>query len=168
VLATPAREVSPTSFLNSVHNVAAGYWSIAMQCRQASTSLCVFDASFTAGLLETATQVAAELGAIALVAYDQPYPEPLHSARPLGDKFAVALVLAAEVSPRSIACLEVEFRAQAAAATPMADAALEAVRVGNPAARSLPLLASLAGGAAAHVVLPYLDAGHLSVDVAPC
>jgi hypothetical protein len=168
VLATPAREVSPTSFLNSVHNVAAGYWSIGMQCRQASTSLCVHDASFTAGLLETATQVAAEGQPIALIAYDQPYPEPLRSARPVREKFAVALVLAPEVSQRSIACLEVEFRAHAAAETPMADAALEAVRVGNPAARSLPLLASLAGGREGRVVLPYLDAGHLSVAVAPC
>src|SRR5207237_7307321 len=102
-LATPAREVSPTSFLSSVHNVAAGYWSIATQCREPSTSLCVYDASFTAGLLEAATQVAVERRPVVLVAYDQPYPEPLRTARAVSEKFAVALLLTAHATPRSLA-----------------------------------------------------------------
>jgi hypothetical protein len=167
-LATPQREVSPTSFLNSVHNVAAGYWSIATQCREASTSLCVYDASFTAGLLETATQVAVEHGPVALIAYDQPYPEPLRTARPVGEKLAVALVLAPQATPRTLARLEVEFVARAASETGMPDRALEAVRLANPAARSLPLLAALAGAGASQVLLRYLEASHLSIAVAPC
>jgi len=167
-LATPEREVSPTSFLNSVHNVAAGYWSIATKCRAASTSLCVHDASFTAGLLEAATQASAERSAIVLIAYDQPYPEPLHSARTLGDKFAVALVLAAEAPQGALAALEVDFLPSAAAETRMPEDRLEAVRTGNPAARSLPLLAALARGESRQLVLPYLEDSHLAVGVAPC
>src|SRR5688572_11813713 len=38
-LAGPERAVSPTRFHNSVHNAAAGYWSIATGCRAASSSL---------------------------------------------------------------------------------------------------------------------------------
>ena len=167
-LATPAREVSPTSFLNSVHNVAAGYWSIATQCREPSTSLCVYDASFTAGLLEAATQVAVERKTVALIAHDQPYPQPLHAARPIGEKFAVALILAPAASRRSLATVEVRFAPAARTETRMSSDQLETVRAGNPAARSLPLLAALARGARDDVALAYLDGCHLSVTVAPC
>jgi hypothetical protein len=52
--------ISPTRFHNSVHNAAAGYWTIATGCREASTALSAFDASFAAGLLEAATQCAAD------------------------------------------------------------------------------------------------------------
>ena len=75
-LATPARQISPTRFHNSVHNAAAGYWSIANQCRAPSTSLAGLDASFAAGLLESACQVAGNGAAVTLIAYDHPYPEP--------------------------------------------------------------------------------------------
>jgi hypothetical protein len=168
VLATPAREVSPTSFLNSVHNVAAGYWSIATQCREASTSLCVYDASFAAGLLDTAAQVTVEQRAVALIAYDRPYPEPLHTARPVHEKFAAALVIAPTAGERVLASLEVRFVPSPASETRMPDARLETLRAGNPAARSLPLLAALAGGKSGQVRLPYLENSHLAVSVVPC
>lgn len=68
-LASPEREVSPTRFHNSVHNAAAGYWSIAMRAHAPSTSLCCHDASFAAGLLEAVIQVGVDGGAVALIAY---------------------------------------------------------------------------------------------------
>jgi hypothetical protein len=92
----------------------------------------------------------------------------LRTARPVGEKLAVALVLAPQATPRTLARLEVEFVAHAASETGMADRALEAVRLANPAARSLPLLAALAGAGARQVLLRYLEASHLSIAVAPC
>jgi len=92
-LAQPQRTMSPTRFTNSVHNAPAGYWHISTQSRAASTSLAAFDASFAAGLLEAATQCAVQRQAVLLVACDVPYPEPLHSLRPVTDVFAVALLL---------------------------------------------------------------------------
>lgn len=50
------RFISPTRFHNSVHNAAAGYWSIANQCMMPSTSLCAYNASFAAGLMEACCQ----------------------------------------------------------------------------------------------------------------
>lgn len=167
VLATAGREVSPTKFMNSVHNAAAGYWSIATQSREPSTSLCCYDASFAAGLLETAAQVAVSGRPAALIAYDQPYPEPLHAARALGCEFGVALLMAPEAG-NALAALEVELAAPDVPETRLADAVLEAVRLGNPAARSLPLLAALARGAAAEVILRYVAGANLRVRVAPC
>ncbi|MGZ5893550.1 MAG: beta-ketoacyl synthase chain length factor, partial [Caldimonas sp.] len=69
-LASQPTLISPTRFHNSVHNAAAGYWTIATGCRAASTALTAFDASFAAGLLEAATQCIADDRAVLLVACD--------------------------------------------------------------------------------------------------
>jgi hypothetical protein len=50
----------------------------------------------------------------------------------------------------------------------MADEALETLRRGVPAARSLPLLAALARGAGDALAIDYLDGLQLKVDIAPC
>jgi hypothetical protein len=167
-LATPAREISPTRFHNSVHNAAAGYWSIATQCRAPSTSLACRDASFAAGLLEAACQVAGDGAAVALIAYDHPYPEPLHAVRTIPAAFGIALVLTPSATDRSLAALDIAFVAQESAATPVAVPGLEALRNGVPAARSLPLLTALARGSPETVVLEYVSGTHLRVAVAPC
>jgi hypothetical protein len=166
-LASREREVSPTRFHNSVHNAAAGYWSIATRCHERSTSLCCRDVSFAAGLLEAAAQVVVDGVPVALIAYDQPYPEPLAAVRPIGANFGVALVLGPEARRTGFA-LDVAFAAERAAPTAMADAALEAMRGSVPAARSLPLLAALARSVRADVILEYFEAAHLKVAVAPC
>ena len=167
-LATPERQISPTRFHNSVHNAAAGYWSIATQCRAPSTSLCCHDASFAAGLLEAASQVAVAGAPVALIAYDHPYPEPLNAVRPISGDFGVALVLAPQATDRAVATLDVAFVGQETDATRVADPGLEALRTGVPAARSLPLLAALARGSREIVILEYVAGTHLRVAVTPC
>jgi len=145
-LATADRLMSPTRFTNSVHNAAAGYWHIATSSRAASTSLAAFDASFAAGLLEAAVQAASTGAPVLLVACDVPYPEPLHAVRPVADNFAVALVIdvpGVSGTPGGIG-LRVQHRADSEAPTPCETEALEALRLGIPAARSLPLLSALA------------------------
>jgi hypothetical protein len=137
-LAAPERAVSPTRFTNSVHNAAGGYWHIAVQGRRASTSIAAFDASFAAGLLEAAVQCLAGNEPVLLVAADVPYPEPLHSCRPLPDAFGVAMVL------RPGRQLQLRL-APGAAASHLAHPGLQALQTHIPAARALPLLAMLAG-----------------------
>jgi Beta-ketoacyl synthase, N-terminal domain len=162
-LATSERLVSPTRFTNSVHNAAAGYWHIAAQSRQPSTSLAAFDASFAAGLLEAAVQVHATQAPVMLVACDVPYPEPLHALRPVDDVMAVALVLApASSTGRSLA---IEMTHGDASITPCADAAFEALRIGIPAARALPLLHLLAANATGSVVLEGAPGSAFAIDV---
>jgi hypothetical protein len=181
-LAAPERMVSPTRFTNSVHNAAAGYWHIATQSRQPSTSLAAFDASFSAGLLEAAVQALASGAPVLLVACDVPYPEPLHAVRPVADVFAVALVLAPAARPVAGAAAT----ATSTATTPGAPAilrlacqpagqadgcshaGLEALRRGIPAARALPLLQALATpDRAATVTLEGADGQSLWLRLAP-
>ncbi len=168
ILATAPREVSPTRFHNSVHNAAAGYWCIAAATHEPSTSLCAHDASFAAGLLESATQVTVDDAVVALLAYDHPYPEPLHTLRPITAPFGMALVLTPRPSEKSLAVIEVEFASGRTEETKMQDAGLEALRCGVPAARALPLLLALASGKAAKLSIAYFDDNHLNIRVTPC
>jgi hypothetical protein len=166
-LATVEREISPTRFHNSVHNAPSGYWSIATQAQEPTTALCAFEASFAAGLLEAAGQAVVERRPILLVAYDIPYVPPLHAARPLSTSFGMAFVLAPQRSERTIARLEIALDPRREGdVTTMSDAALEAVRNGNPAARSLPLLAALARGGDETVVIEGTSGNRLVIALA--
>lgn len=167
-LSTLEREVSPTRFHNSVHNAPAGYWGIAVGSREPSTSVCAYDWSFAAGLLETAVQIAADGGPVALIAYDHRYPSPLNGVRPISSDFGVALVLVPEPTAHTTASLEVTFVPSRTPATAMTHPALEAVRATVPAGRSLPLLAALGRATEQVVIFEYGPGAHLRVAVTPC
>jgi hypothetical protein len=162
-LASPERLISPTRFHNSVHNAAAGYWSIAYGCTEASTSLCAGDASFGAGLLEALSQLACGARAVLLLAYDADYPPPLYAKRPIPDAFGVALLLVPERRAADLPRLQLTLSEAPAAS--MDHAALESLRASIPAARSLPLLEQLAQRRSGTVVLDYLETARLAVEV---
>lgn len=167
-LASADRQVSPTRFHNSVHNAPAGYWSIATGSRAPSTSLCAYDWSFAAGLLEAAAQLACGCPRLLLIAADMPYPEPLQGVRRVKLPFATALLLSADKSGQSLASAEVSLGIGGAAPSRMEDTGLEELRTDNPAARSLPLLALLAGGRAGDVTLDYVRGRSLCLSITPC
>ncbi|MDQ2962992.1 MAG: beta-ketoacyl synthase chain length factor [Pseudomonadota bacterium] len=166
MLATSDRRISPTRFHNSVHNAPAGYWSIATGAKAPSTSLCAFDGSFCAGLLEALCQVLVAREPVLLIAYDTCYPEPLHRTRPIADAFGIALLLSTERGEPTLGRVDAELTADAADV--MADPPLESLRMGYPAARGLPLLMALARGQARRQVLDYLDDRRLAVTTTPC
>ncbi|MDB6090225.1 MAG: hypothetical protein JWN85_3009 [Gammaproteobacteria bacterium] len=165
-LASNDRQLSPTRFHNSVHNAAAGYWSIAAGATPSSNVVCAYDASFSAGLLEALTQVVVDRTAVLLLACDVSYPEPLHAKRSIPDAFGVALVLAPERRESSLACLTATLTD--APADRIADPLLEAARSSIPAARSLPMLRMLARREPGRVVIDYLDVQRVAVEVSAC
>jgi len=165
-LASDDRMISPTRFHNSVHNAPAGYWSIATGATASADCIAAFDASFGAGLLEALARLAAEPGnPVMLLAYDAPYPEPLHGARPIPDAFGVALALGSADERAEGPRLTVDLAPSPPAR--MERAALEALRAAIPAARSLPLLALLASGRPGTVAVAYLDDLALRIEVRP-
>ena len=167
-LRQPQRAVSPTQFHNSVHNAAAGYWSIATGSRAPSTSLAGYDGSFSAGLLEAAIQVMLEGQPVLLAVYDIPPPPPLLAERPIMDPFAITLILTAAPCGTSLAALSLDSSTEAESGFPIAEGALEAVRLGNPAARSLPLLGVIARCETRQLYFSMPNGGMLSVDLMPC
>lgn len=167
-LARPEREVSPTRFHNSVHNAPAGYWSIATRSHAPSTSLCAYEWSFAAGLIEAGGQLTTEAEALLLVSYDLPYPAPLSGACPITGVLGAALMLLRERTPSCLAQLELRIEAAPRSATRLQAPSLEALRAGNATGRALPLLQALAAPSEAQVVLDYLGTGSLAVNVTPC
>ncbi|MGO8854197.1 MAG: beta-ketoacyl synthase chain length factor [Steroidobacteraceae bacterium] len=165
-LALEHREVSPTRFANSVHNAAAGYWSIATGAKLESNVLCAFDASFGAGLLEAMTQVTVDGKSLLLVAYDTEYPQPIYAKRPLPDAFGMALVLTPQRGPDSLALIDVTLGRDPV--DTMSNSLLESLRLSIPAARCLPLLRQLARNEAGPTVLDYFDVSRLVMNVEPC
>ena len=142
-LAQAQPSLSPTRFTNSVHNAPAGYWGIAAQSRPASSSLCAYDASFAAGLIEAAVYAQYEPEPVALIAYDIAYPEPLNGKRHISSPAAIALLLTKPGKlPAPMATMEL-MGYEDGAATLLDDAHLETLRRGIPAARGLPLLVAL-------------------------
>jgi len=165
-LAAPVPLVSPTKFTNSVHNASSGAWHIAVASRASSTSLCAFDGSFGAGLIEAATGVRSSGQPVLLVASDSPYPEPLNSARPLPDHFGSALLFTAAPTERSLASLTISLGGPLPAGS-LPDASLDALRGAIPAAAVLPLLVALAQGTSQTVAIDYLPSLGLQVNVVP-
>ena len=166
-LAVDALALSPTLFHNSVHNAAAGYWSIAVGSMEASTTLSAHDGSVAAGLLEAATQLSVAEKPLLLVFYDVPPPPPLLAKRPLTGAFGAALVLSPFNFPGTLGILELDV-CETREEGVMDSRFLEALRIGNPAARSLPLLAALAGSVDRYVTLPFNHGCSLQIKVAPC
>jgi hypothetical protein len=156
VLAMPERAISPTDFHNSVHNAAAGYWSIATHSRQPSTSLSAYDSSFAAGLMEAVSLCRHGDLPVLLAVYDQRPPVPLLHARELVDDFTLALVLTPARRPQSLGSLELLPPGDGQESR-MEEDGLETLRRGNPAARGLPLLAALARRSAETVIVPYFE-----------
>lgn len=157
-LLLPDRPVSPTQFHNSVHNAPAGYWSIAARCQQPSVSVSAHDGTFAAGLLDAAVTAVTEKLPMLLVAYEQPLPLTLAAIRPLPGPVAVALRLAPVPDGQPLARLTLTLSREDE--DRLTDPGLEQLRLGNPAARALPLLVALAGGQR-RVRLPYLDDSRL-------
>lgn len=162
--ATP-RFISPTDFHNSVHNAAAGYWSIAVGSRGPSSTLSSHDASFAAGLLEASLMACVDGCDTLLVAFDFPAPEPLLAKRPMAHPAATAMILTKNPTAHSLCALTCS--ATTESETPSSIPALEELRSGNPAARSLPLLERLVSRTFGRVVLPHVAGGNLAVDLAP-
>lgn len=166
MLASDDRQISPTRFHNSVHNAAAGYWSIATGTMATSSVLCAYDASFGAGLLDALTQVVVDDTRCILMTSDTDYLEPMRSKRPIPDNFGISLVLAPQRSRQSIAqiklslCHEQPYH--------FYDNDLEVLRLAIPSARGLPLLRSIAQQKAGMVVLDYLDETRLCIEISPC
>lgn len=89
---TPAL-ISPIKFHNSVHNAAAGYWSIGTRSSAAYTAISAYQYTFAAGLLEAATQVVCDGKPVLYVAFDVEARGPLRSVAPSRGVMGVALVL---------------------------------------------------------------------------
>lgn len=163
VLANIPTELSPTRFHNSVHNAAAGYWTIATGCRAPSSAVCAGNTSFTAGLLEAAVLACADHRAVLLVSSDTAGVGPLGELIGCTRAFGCALV----ISPSADAGTRLHLATTAAAPGHLPlPAECAALMHDNPSAAGLPLLAMLADGKGECVLASKEHLGlHLQIEV---
>ena len=69
--------ISPTQFHNSVHNTAAGYWSLTVNSMAPMQSMAGMEDSFAMGLLEAYCQLQSGVECLLLVSYDEAMPTEL-------------------------------------------------------------------------------------------
>ncbi len=98
-LASAPHSISPTRFHNSVHNAAAGYWTIGAGAMAPATAISAYDATFAQGLLEALAQLATGSEAVLLVGYDSQATGPLGRTSPSEGLLGGALVLVRERQP---------------------------------------------------------------------
>ena len=172
-LTDPTAGVSPTQFHNSVHNAAAGYWTIGSQSHQPVACFGGYDWSWGFSLLQAAAEAVVEEKTVLLCVYDMTMPQPLAQKRPTRGTFGVGLVLSPHPVPHAPAVLDMEYGPKGAADTALTlpdaqtTAALRALCHDNPAARCLPLLAAIAQGGM-HEIRVAGDVGHVAIKVTPC
>lgn len=148
-LAVDPRAVSPIRFHNSVHNAAAGYWTIGHGCTRPATALSAHSATFAQGLVEAMAQLAAGDDAVLLVGYDAAATGPLAAVSPSRGLLGGALVLARDGAVPRVRATLVDGGAVAG------DGPLARHSAGNAMAPMLPLFDALARGGD----LALLDAG---------
>lgn len=99
-LARDPSSLSPTRFMQSVHNTASGYWSIAHGCTQPSLAVAAGHQTMTVSLLEAASQVMCGASAVLWVAYEVQAQGALQRLTHSPDNRALACVLRASETAR--------------------------------------------------------------------
>lgn len=164
-LASDPLALSPTRFHHSVHNAAAGYWTIATPSRGPSTSIAAGDASFALGLLEAATQVVAEARPVLLVAFDTAGVGLLATAAPNAALFGTSLLLEPSGPDAAGPVLSVTIEPRSSSQPFPIDPRWHDLARSSAAARSIALLDALARGMPARVDYPMDTATTVCVNV---
>lgn len=151
--------LSPTKFHNSVHNAAAGYWTIGVGCMAPATAISAWRATIGLGLLEALAQLRDGEPRVLLVAFDVQSAGPLGTMSHSEGLLAAAFVLAAH-GPRPVA---MEFREGGAPPSPQG--ALSARYAANAMQPVLPLLEAIAGHGPRELDFALGPAAHLHVHL---
>lgn len=125
--------ISPTKFHNSVHNAAAGYWTIGTGCLEPYTAVSAYEHTFGQGLLESASQAASDQLPVLYVAFDIESRGPLSTMAPSKGLLGGALVIAPQQVARSVARLHWQVRDVAPAQSNTAQAGDMHAAAGNAA-----------------------------------
>jgi hypothetical protein len=163
---TPAL-TSPTKFHNSVHNAAAGYWTIATGCLEPYTSLSGYTFTFGEGLLEAASQALTDGSPVLYVAFDIEARGPVGTMQPSRGVLAGALVLSPEASDRALAKLVFDVSGSDSVKPTPARAQNAALVDGNAMSHALPLFEALADGVERQVVQGLAPQLNLRLQVTP-
>ncbi|OGT30365.1 MAG: hypothetical protein A3E87_01385 [Gammaproteobacteria bacterium RIFCSPHIGHO2_12_FULL_35_23] len=163
-LAQPEPAISPTLFHQSLHNSAAGYWSIATRSHTPSLSISAGDYTFSNGLLTAMSEVVLTQIPTLYVAYNLISCAPLDKINPMLTWFGMGLGFSTKKMPQTLAKITLKLVA-AKSETSLVNTSLEPLRKGNPIACSLPLLEQIAKRGLTDIYLDYLPPYSLKINL---
>lgn len=143
VLASADQQLSPTKFHNSVHNAAAGYWTISTDCMKSANSIAGYDHTAGLALLEGVTQCTFQQEPVLITVFDTATSEGYRDIFPCRHSFAAAIVIAPS-NATGLAQMTLTQANHPESTPALRNPALENLRSENPAAQFLPVLNALA------------------------
>ena len=158
---------SPTKFHNSVHNAAAGYWTIGTGCLKPYTAVSGYYFTFAEGLLEAVSQSLSEGEPVLYVAFDIEAKGPVATMQPSVGVLAGAIVISPVASGRHVAQFTFDVKQDPIARPTQARAANAALVEGNAISNALPFFEALADGVKREIVQALAPQLSLRVRLAP-
>ena len=150
-LTTAEKQLSPTKFHNSVHNAAAGYWTISTHCMKSANSIAAYHMTAGLALLEAMTQCVLHNEPVLITLFDTVAHDAYRQIFDCEHSFAAALLITpigftstgfAGATPLAELTLTQE---PAQATQPeWSSPTLNTLYQGNPAAKILSVLAAIA------------------------
>ena len=162
-LATTPTLISPIKFHNSVHNAAAGYWTIGTHCDAPYTAISAHHYTFGLGLLEALVQVIDADRPVLYVAFDVEGKGPLQAMSQSEGLLGVGLVLEPVRSEKRHARISAQIESDVPITTANSPAAELVAK--NSMAPSFTLFEALAREQAAKVVVATGSNSRLSLDL---
>lgn len=146
VLTTDEKQLSPTKFHNSVHNAAAGYWTISSGCMKSANSIAAYQNTAGLALLEGMIQCQQHNEPVLVTLFDTAAQDTYRQIFACEQSFAAALLLVPAGSAAApIARLHSSDETAARVAAPeLPHEQLAGLYRDNPAAKVLGLLQQLA------------------------
>lgn len=164
-VATAEKLLSPTKFHNSVHNAAAGYWSISTDCMMPANSISAFNYTAALALLEASTQCSVQQRPVLLVVFDTKTPPTFAGSMTISDNFACALLLSPTMNPEKTTIKIESGRGRQSSSQRCVESSFTMASTVNPAAQLLPLLRSIATSESKPLTLPVGFGTSLTVQV---
>lgn len=165
-LAADALSVSPIRFHNSVHNAAAGYWSIGTGCTESYTALSAAEGTFANGLLEALSQSQASGRPVLLVAYDVAARGPLSTVVQSEGLMGMGLIVSAAPGPRAPRA-QLAWNLRAGAVETVSSSPGTQALAANAMAQCLPVAEALAASTPRAVSLRMNQTLTLELDIRP-
>lgn len=146
VLTTAEKQLSPTKFHNSVHNAAAGYWTISTGCMKSANSIAAYQNTAGLALLEAIIQCQQHREPVLITLFDTAAHDAYRQIFACEHSFAATLLIVPAGSAAApIARLTMDDDSAATPATPVfPHELLGNLYRDNPAAKVLGLLQQLA------------------------
>ena len=142
-----APQLSPTKFHNSVHNAAAGYWTISTHCMKSANSIAAYHDTAGLCLLEGMSLCLTDGAPVLITIFDSAAHRAYQEIFDCNDNFAAAILIAPEslISNKApLATLSMHTSGASHAPPKLINRVLNKLYETNPAAKILLLLEQLA------------------------